>query len=235
MDYVTKEIVLPVSGLTAVVQESWGDPERELYKRMDEIHKALPEYFAALTRRLGDNEKVTQDDILALRRPDYRSLALEIYRVSSLDDTITLTGDCRYCGKPAGYVVDMGGLSFEPLPDGVTGPDPVFEVVLPRTGSTVGFGYITGKQELEEADKPGFDLIKLAYRAVRTIDARPAKEREVAALPRADLRALIQAITSARCGYDTRVRFKHSCGKEVVMDLLTDPSFVMHVLSGLEG
>lgn len=227
MDYLTKTITLPVSGLEAVIREADGNAERLLFARQQEMHKALPDYWAKLTVRLGTQEKVAASDVLNLLTPDQEFLAIEIYRLT-IGDTLSLTGNCGSCGKSAGYEVDLSKLDRLPLPDGAVGPDPTFEVVLPRTGHRVVFGYLTGKQEQEELEIEGFDPGRMEFKAIRSIDgSTDVKFRLVQAWPLADHKALRAAMRDNRCGYDTRVRFTHSCGKAQVMNILLDPSFLL--------
>lgn len=227
MDYLTKAIALPVSGMEAVIREADGNAERLLFARQNEIHKALPDYWAKLTVRLGANEAVSAADVLSLRTPDQEFLAIEIYRLS-MGDTLQLTGNCANCGRPAGYEVDVSKLDIIPLPDGAIAPDPTFEVTLPRSGHRVVFGYLTGKQEQEELEIEGFDPGRMEFKAIRSVDgSSDVKLRDVQKWPLADHRSLREAMRANRCGYDARVRFMHSCGKAQVMNILLDPSFLL--------
>ncbi|MEW6352379.1 MAG: hypothetical protein AB1646_25280 [Thermodesulfobacteriota bacterium] len=224
--YLTKTVTLPVSGLEAEIREGDGYAERILYGNNKPMREVLPEFWAHLTARLGETQPVSRDDILGLTIPDQHVLAIEIYRLN-YGDTLELAGTCDRCGEPAGYEVDLGKLPLMPLPADAVPPDPTFEVVLPRTGRRVKFGYVTGKDELENSSSGEFDTVRLNHRAIRTIDGATVSYEEVRRLPLADQKALRKGISSKVCGYDTTVRFVHQCGRRLVVDILTDPSFFM--------
>jgi hypothetical protein len=225
--FLTKEITLPVSGLQAVVKESDANAEDLLWaKGLENLHKALPDYWAALTLRIGDNERVGREDILSLLLPDQQFVAIEIFRVSTPDDILMLSGSLSGDGALS-YAVNMGELDVIPLPDGAVGPDPTFIFKLPRTGHVVTYGYLTGRDELAELEIEGFNPTRMVFKAIRAIDGVPeVKLRDVKAWPLADHKALRADMKAKQCGYDTRVRFKDAGGKARVIDLLLDPSFL---------
>lgn len=232
MEYFRKTITLPICGQEAVIREADANAEDLLWEHKERLHKAYPQYWAYLTERLGDKTKVTAEDILQLLVPDQQYLALEIWRLTK-GDRLELEGSCPHCGKPANYEVDLTGLDVLPLPEGSVPPDPLFDVVLPRSGHTVTLGYLTGKQELAELEIEGFNPTRMVFGAIRAIDGdSKVKLSDVRAWPLADHAAMRKAIKDNRCGLDTRVRFTHTCGRSVVMDLLTDPSFLLPGLPG---
>jgi len=221
--YLTKTTTLPVSGIEAEIREA--DSYAEDCIDLDgerKLAEMLTDYWAYCTKRLGDNVNVTRDDILALRTPDQEWLAIEIYRLT-YGDTITLVTD----EGDGGHEADMGKLGIIPLPEGVTGPDPTFTFKLPRTGHTVVYGYRTGAQELEELNTPGFNPGRMVWLAIRTVDGQPVKLRDVKKWPGFDHKALRKDMVKNRCGYDTRIRLHGRNGKTVVVNLFSNPSFLL--------
>jgi len=225
MEYLKKTITLPVSGLEAVIREADSHAEDLLFRKgLERIHFALPGYWAYLTVRMGDKEPVTEADILNLVLPDQHFLAIEIYRLT-YGDILRLSGAAGRGGN-AGYEYDLTNLDLVPLPEGACGPDPEFTFTLPRTGHVVDYGYLTGKQEIEELNLDDFSLGRLEFRAIRRVDGAPAKLADVQSWPMIDHIALRKDMESKRCGLDTRVRFTDDRGVAVVRDLLLDPSFL---------
>lgn len=231
-DYRQKTIILPVSGMEAVIREGTGLAERILFSRKEKIHQALPDYWAHLTVSLGGT-KPTRDDILDLLVPDQHALAIEIFRLN-YGDVVALQSTCQACGKPSGYEVELDKLECIPLPADSGPPDPTFTVILARTGRRVTFGYLRGRDELEESDTEGIDLNRSDHRAIRSMDGKERVSYEdVVALPLADHRALRRARREKRCGYDTLIEFRcPKCGAAAQQELLLDPSFLLPGLVG---
>ena len=227
-DYVEREFQLLVSGLDCIVRGQDGNWEQYLFDNTDRINEALPEYWAGLTLMLGDKEKVKTKDLLKLRSPDLNQIAIEIFRAGSLTDSIILRGRCPECKKPANYEKDLFDLDFMPIPDDKTGPDPTFEFVTPQWKTEVVWGYLTGEQELEQRKTKGFNPTRQTWKAIRSINgSTDFTLKEVLAWPIADQEAIRGEIEDKQCGYDPRIWLEHDCGNEVVMNLLTDPSFMM--------
>jgi hypothetical protein len=227
MEYLFQEktITLPL-GTEALIREASLGAERLLFSKKAQIHRALPSYWAHCTLRLGDIEKPTRSDILNLRTPDQVFLAIEIFRLS-FGDTIVLRGDLPGSGKPAAYEVNLAELDVIPLPEGASGPDPVFNAVLPKTRHVIEFGYLNGHQMLDEVERDDISPARLELARIRSIDGSPAvRMRDIEQWPMADHKALREAFESTKCGYDTRIRFRDDDGREAVMNLLTDPSFL---------
>jgi hypothetical protein len=225
--FLTRTITLPISGKEAVIREGDGYAERILYADNAKFHKKLPKYWAHLTLSLGGKAHPTDKDILDLLVPDQQVLAIEIHKFN-YGSMLQLRGKCGSCGKPSNYEVDLDKLPLIPLPDGASGPDPTFEVRLPRSGKRVRFGYSNGHAEMEEADAVGFDPNRVDLSRIKEIDGVDHVSYEmVISLPLIDHRALREAIASKKCGYDMDVNFVHSCGASVSQNLITDPSFLM--------
>jgi hypothetical protein len=177
---------------------------------------------------LGDKDKIRAEDLLKLKNHDLDQIAIEIFRAGSIDDSLILRGRCPECKKSVNYAKDFDSLDFVPIPDGKTGPDPTWTFVTPRFKNEVVWGYLTGEQEAEQLDIPGFNPGRQVWKAIRSINGKTDFTlKDVLAWPIADHLALREEIQAKRCGYDTRIRLEHSCGNEVVMNLLTDPSFMM--------
>ncbi|MGB6068324.1 MAG: hypothetical protein WBG50_26240 [Desulfomonilaceae bacterium] len=241
MDYqhITKTVTLPACGLEAVVREPDGIAEDIIHQGLEKIQEALPKFWAYCTVRIGDKEKVRDKDVLDLFMPDINFLGIEIFRLTTpqdddmLRDRLLLTGICPHCGKPEKYQVNLGGLDLMPLPDGADPRDPEFDFTLPRSRHLVRFGYLRGRDDLASGDRGGFDLKGIEMAAIRSINGSPKfGRRDINQWPYADHRALRDEMEAKQCGYDTRVRFVHECGKSVVSNLLTDPSFVLLGLAG---
>jgi hypothetical protein len=221
----TNTITLPL-GLEAVVREADGNAERILFSKKSKIHQALPGYWAACTLRLGEIEKPSREDILNLKEPDQTFLAIEIYR-ATFGDKLILQGDDPDTGRPAGFEVNLAKLDVMPIPDGQTGPDPVFAFVLPKTGQRVEYGYLSGHQMLEELEREDICPARMDFARIRSIDgSSKVTMKQVESWPLSDMRALREDFHRTRCGYDPRIRFKNENGREVVMNLLTDPQFL---------
>ena len=231
MEYRTKEFTLPVSGALCIVREADANAEY-LLTGDKRVAEAFPDYWAYLTRQIGDIHRPTTSQFLDLLEPDRISIAIEIFRVT-MGDELKLSGECAGCGEPVNYVVDLGELDFIPLPEGVSGPDPTFEIELPRSRHRVIWGFRTGHQEIEELRMKGFNPSRSVFRAIRSIDGNmDFKLHDVMAWPLMDHRALRNDIASKMVGYDTRVRFTHGCGRGQVVNILSDPSFLMPGLAG---
>ena len=226
-EYNTRESKLVVSALDIVVREADAKWRQYLYDNAKRYDEVLPNYWAGLTVSLGANEKVAAKDLLKLRSPDLDQIAIDIFRAGTKDDSLTLTGRCPDCNKRVNYVKDLSTLDFMPIPDGKTGPDPTFEFTTPRWRNDIVWGYLTGEQEFEEKKTPGLRPGKQVWKAIRSVNGNTdVKLRDVLAWPSADHEAILEEMWDKRCGYDTRIRLDH-CGDEVVMNLLTDPSFTL--------
>jgi hypothetical protein len=226
-EYRKKAVILPVTEKEAIVRQADATIEDILWDGQDRIDEVLPDYLAACTLKLGDIEKPTRKDILDLPLPDKYFLSIEIYRVT-MGDSLILRGACGYCDEPAGYEVRLDQLDIIPKPEDAEGPDPMFYVTLPETGNRVGFGYRTGHHEMEEGKRKGVNLTRGSLQAIRSVNGSTEfRVSEVKAWPLPDHEALRRAIREKECGYDPRVRFKHKCGKSEVMNLTSDPSFLM--------
>jgi hypothetical protein len=230
MELITKPIPepLPISGYSAVVREIDGNAERLLWlKGTEDLGAALPDYWAYLTVKLGEVERPGRNDILALRAPDQEALPIGIYRCT-VGDELVLTTPCARCGESANYTVDLSQLEMAPAQEGVTGPpDPTYEVVLPRTGHRVIWGFLTGHEERELMEVEGFDSTRRVWKSIRSINGKTGvKPAEVNNLPIMDIKTIRADMKARRCGYDPVVKFKHSCGYRMEVNLLMDPSFI---------
>jgi hypothetical protein len=221
----TNTITLPVSGMETVIRESDENAERILFKHKHKMYRAVPAYLAYCTVRLRDIEKPKPEDIRKLLMPDQVALAIEVYKLS-FGDKVILTAKDPDTNRPAGYEVDLTELDFMPIPDGKTGPDPVFTFIMPRSGHVIEYGYPTYKQALDELELDDIDVGRTDFARIRMIDGGPKGKRGDVWWGGLDSQALRDDFHRTRCGYDTRIRFKNENGVEVVMDLLSDPSFL---------
>jgi hypothetical protein len=230
----TRTIKLPVSGKEAVIRAADGYAENILIRGMENLGRAYPQYWASLTEQLGDKIKPTTEDILKLYVPDQQFMAIENYR-HTMGDIINLKTEDPKTGKPESFQVDLSKLDLKRLADGVDPDELEFEVILPATGYVVRWGLITGKQEQAELDIEGFDPTRMQFYAIRSVNGnKDVKLRDVMSWPLRDHKALRESIAADenRLGYDTRVRFKHKSGRESVVNILLNPSFLMPGLPG---
>lgn len=231
MEKLTRVITLPVSHYQATIREGDGYAEKILFAQEDNIHLAYPDFWALLTEELN-GKKPDRDAILSLVIPDQRALAIEIFKLS-YGSTLKLTAKCSKCGLPANYKVDLNKLPIVPLPEGLLPPDPTIKIKLPRDKRTVTIGYITGHQEIEEADSPNFDPNRNDFKWVRSIEGKDKISYEdIVSLPLMDHKAIREVMSEMTCGYDTSVTFKHGCGKMMTQNILSDPSFLMPGFAG---
>ena len=229
VEYLRKTVMLPVCGLEAEVREGDGNAEAILRAGgWGSLAKNLPSYWAHLTVRIGENTQVTAKDILDLALPDQHVLGVEIWRCN-YGDLLELSGACPGCGDPMGFGVPLDQLELRPMPAG----GPIFEKILPRSGKKVLYGYITGHQEMLQAEVGDGDLVRLDYAAIKSVDGQQVSYEEVRAWKLRDSEAFRKARAKTFCGYDTTVKFTHSCGRGLVVDLLTDPSFLVPGLAAL--
>ena len=232
MKKLTKDIVLPISQLSASIKEGDGWNEKILFSQGEKIHLTLPDYWASLTTKLGDKQKPTGDDILDLTLPDQHTLAIEIFKLS-YGNILELRWTCAGCNKKAKYKVDLDTLEFIPPPEGAVPPDPTFEILLPRSKRRVRLGYVTGRKEQEEFDAGTFDPNRADFRVIRSIEeiAKVSYE-DVLNLPLMDHKVIREKVKDMECGYVTDVSFKHSCGAERSVNILLDPSFLVPGFGG---
>lgn len=224
MKKLEKDITLPVSGYSAKIQEGDGYAERILYSKQDAIVEALPAYWAYLTLELNGN-KPDKSDILALTIPDQNYLAIEIWKLS-YGDELELSGNCPNCGVTLDAVVDLSELELIPLPDKAEQPNPTWEIKLPRSGKKAVIGYVTGEQDLEDAQSEVFDPNRLDFKAVKSLSGKDVSYEDIASLPLMDHKTIRKAIKANRCGYDTDITYKcKSCKKSATINLLADPAF----------
>jgi len=228
IQYRTRDFILPASQQICEVREADGNAEQILWDNINRIDRALPRYWAGLINHIGDIECPTPKQFQDLVEPDRIAISIEIFRATVPNDVLVLSGECPGCGEPDGYEVDLGALDNLPLPLGAEPPDPTFSITLPRSGQKVLWGYRTGHDEVEELRAKGFDPTRQTWKAIRTIDGSDKFHlRDILAWPIEDHRALRQHIAENMCGYDTRVRFTHDCGRARTVNLLSDPSFLM--------
>lgn len=225
-EYRTIDVVLPVRGETVKIQETNAFSEQGMFKEGLTGIEGIVDYWVSSIKAIGENNSPTRKDFYDLTEPDRVFISIENFKVS-ISDTILLTGPCAGCGEPANFEVPLNSLDLIPIPDGATPPDPLFTVTLPRTKHVVIFGYRTGHQELEEMSNSEFNPSKTVWRAIRSVDGKTnVKLQEIMAWPMADHIALRREVLSKQCGYDTRVKFVHSCGRRLTMNLISDPSFL---------
>lgn len=229
----TREIELFVSKKRAVIRETDGDTDDILVQPGKRMHEMIPEYLAAVTVSIGDKTPVTPDDILDLLVPDQEFLAIEIAKLTNDDEPIIVRDECDDCpDDPVGIGVDLAELHLRQLPEGAEGPDPVFEIFLPRSNQLAAYGYLTGRQEmalLRNLVNGQIDASRSMYDRLRSLGgvAKPElKLRHVRELRGRDRSVLREAMDNYPCGYDGRVSWRCArCGKIKVINLLSHMGF----------
>lgn len=227
IEYLTETIKLPVSGIQAVIEQSNGNKEKAIFARGKSQIRALMDFWALCTRRLGDIENPSAEDLMKLVEPDYIRLGLHIYCLATGRTTLKLAGPCARCGKPNGAVIDLKPWMEAEVPDYAGGPDPTWQIVLPQTRWEITYGYPIAAKEIDVSEKGELDLTENDLLAIRTVNGSDrVKYREVAALPTPDAIALREAIKEKKEWYETRVGLRHSCGFWEEVNFMLDPRFV---------
>jgi hypothetical protein len=225
-EYRTLTVTPPVLQQEVVIRETNAYNEQLIFDDKSEQLDALVSYWASVVQSIGEIKKPVKKNFYDLTEPDRIFLGIEIFKLS-ISETLSLSGPCAACGDPANFVVDLNTLDLIPLPEGATPGDPTFSVTLPRTKNVVVFGYRTGHQEMAELKNEEFNPSRTAWKAIRSVNGdTDIKLSDIMRWPLADHVVLRKAIVDRQCGYDTRVRFRHKCGKSTVMNIISDPSFL---------
>jgi hypothetical protein len=227
-EYLTKSIILPVSNLEAVIQEANGDDETLCYSQHKTRARSLMDFWARCTLRLGDVEKPGVAGLMKLQEPDYIRLGMHIYCLATNKTTMTLKGACGRCGKPNGATIELAPWLEAELPSDIVGPDPTWEMITPRWGHRVVFGYGTAEREFAEMEREGIDLNRQDLIHIRSVDGEEkVRLRDVTMWPEADHIALREEIKAKKEWYETRIGLKHSCGYWEEINFMLDPRFTM--------
>lgn len=227
-EYLTKTIKLPVSKLEAVIEEPNGDGETLCYSQHKTRARALMDFWAKSTLKLGDVEKPGVSELMKLQEPDYIQLGLHIYCLATNKTEMTLKGACGKCGKPKSATIDLTPWLDPEVPDYVSGPDPTWEIVTPRWGHRVVFGYTTAEKEFAEMERDAIDLNRQDLIHIRSVDGEEkVRLRQVTSWPEADHIALREEIKAKKEWYETRIGLRHTCGYWEEVNFMLDPRFTM--------
>ena len=124
-----REIILPISGVKAVIREGDGYSDLLLLRRNKKFPDVIFDYLASLTVSLGDKKEVKADDIKGLLTPDQEFLSVECYKMN-YGDNFEFEFICPKCGDESDQSVSLKDMKFQNLPKGIKGPDPTIEVAL---------------------------------------------------------------------------------------------------------
>jgi len=227
-------VILPISHKEVVIQEGDGYLDRILLKKNKRVFEVMPEYLAAHVVSIDGRGEIKEKDILDLLVPDQEWLAVELYKLK-YDQIMELTFGCPHCGHvDTDKGLDLGKLEVIPVPEGAVGPDPTFEVVLPRSGKKARIGFLDGHKErflmeLEASTGGDIDLNQADFKALRELDGVSVFSYEdVAMLPPKDHAVIRRARKKLICGYDTNVIVEcDSCGRKTVINILTHRDFLL--------
>jgi hypothetical protein len=204
-DCETREITLPISGKVIVIKEGNGYAFRALIKRNKRIFESIYDYLASMVVSI-DGRPAGKTDILKLLLPDQEYLSIEIYKLC-YGDIFDFEFACPSCGKVSQQEFPLDKLEFVPLADGLTGPDPIITVSLPRRKVQVIVGMLTGEKELtllQQAATTGADLNQGDFMALRAFDGSiDFSFEDVIKLKLADHKEIRKARNKLICGYDT--------------------------------
>ena len=226
----TREITLPISLKKVVIREGDGYSYRALIKRNKRIFESIYDYLATMVVSIDGREGITKDDILKLLLPDQEYLSIEVYKLC-YGDVFDFDFNCPVCGKPSHQNFPLDKLEFTPLGEGLSGPDPVITITLPRQKISVVVGMLTGDKELEllqQEATTGADLNQGDFKALRGMDGNiDFSYEDVIKLRLADHKAIRQARNRLICGYDaTAIVTCPECEEQSAINILLHKDFL---------
>jgi hypothetical protein len=227
----TKEIVLPISQKKVVIREGDGYSYRALIKRNKRIFESIYDYMASMVVSIDGKENINRENVLKLLLPDQEYLSIEIYRIC-YGDVFEFQFTCPACGKTNEQEFPLDKLEFMPLKEGLTGPDPIINITLPRSKKTAIVGMLTGEKELEllqQAITTGMDLNQGDYKALRSFDGGvDFSYEDILKLPLADHKAIRKARNKLICGYDpTAIVTCPNCEEQASVNILMHSDFLL--------
>jgi|GEM_PF-1970323 len=234
-------ILLPVSGIEAVVREGNGAADKEILKFNLPHWEFAARYAAKSVVSLNGKENCTVQDIQALLVPDIEYLLVAIFRVR-YGDFLKSNRKCSKCNFPNSHAKSIlpqsddnpDGLPYvEPLRWGPNPNDPTVEDVLPRSGKRAVVGMITGKKEATilsaAADAGGIDPNLSDMQCLRSLGGvETISYRDVIALPPRDHERIRGMREELICGYDPNITLAcQQCGDKEMFNLFMDRRFFL--------
>jgi hypothetical protein len=225
-----REITLPISGKKLVIREGDGYSFRALIKRNKRIFESIYDYLASMVVSIDGREGIRKDDILKLLLPDQEYLSIEIYRLC-YGDIFDFDFSCPSCSKNSHQEFPLDKLDFTPLGEGLSGPDPVITIMLPRKKISVIVGMLTGEKELEllqQAATTGADLNQGDFKSLRAMDGEiDFSYEDVIKLKLADHKEIRKARNRLICGYDaTAIVTCPECEEQTTINILLHRDFL---------
>jgi hypothetical protein len=229
-DCETKEITLPISRKVVVIKEGNGYSFRALIKRNKRIFESIYDYLASMVVSIDGRVNVGKDDVLKLLLPDVEFLSIEVYKLC-YGDIFDFDFTCPSCGKTNGQEFPLDKLEFVPLADGLSGPDPIISIKLPRAKVPAIVGMLTAEKELEllqQAATTGTDLNQGDFKSLRALDGDITFSFEdVIRLKLADHKAIRKARNKLIAGYDpTAIITCPDCEEQTALNVLLHKDFL---------
>ena len=227
----TREITLPISGKRIVIKEGDGYSTRALLKKNKRIFESIYDYLASMCVSIDDKPGVRTQDILKLLAPDQEYLSIEIYKLC-YGDIFDFDFTCPACGETKPQEVPLDKLEFIPLKEGLTGPDPVITIDLPRSKKKAIVGILTGEKELElleQAATTGVDLNQGDFKALRALGGEiNFSYEDVVRLKLIDHKAIRKARQQLICGFDPTVNVVcPECEEKFQINVLMHRDFLL--------
>jgi hypothetical protein len=209
MELLTAEVILPVSSITCEIHEGDGYNDRVLLKKGKRLYQVLPEYLASLITSIN-GEKAKVADVMQFLVPDYEFLLVESYKLN-YGNSLSFMNVCSACGQLNKHDVDLSELPLIPLSEDITGgPDPVIDLVLPRTKKRARIGFLTVQNDMilneQGATSGSTDLNQGDFLSLRMLEGSdPVAYEDVVRLPLMDHKAIRTARRQLQAGYDPLV------------------------------
>lgn len=209
MELLTREVVTPIGKATVKIQEGTGYSDRILLRKGKRLHQMLPEYLKSLIQSI-DGEPCKIEDVMHLLVPDYEFLLIENY-ITSFNSQLEFMNVCSSCGQLNKHEIDLSALPLLELPEDCEGgPDPVMNILLPRSKKRARVGFLTVESDMilneQMANQGNVDLNQGDFRALRALDGcDPITYEYVVKLPLMDHKEIRKARRALQAGYDPLV------------------------------
>ena len=233
IDYVyeRREIVLPISKKTVVLQEGSGYSERVLLRRGKMLFEAFIDALVPNVVSIGSTTTITAAHILDLFVQDIEALQIEDYKLKHGNE-FEFSDVCLNCGETGEHLFDLNDLAFLKLSPDIDSEDPVVTVTLPKTKVSVTLGLLKGSQQLvllNQASSSGVDPNQSMFQSIRLLDgSADFSYEDIIALPAKDHKALREARAKLACGYDLNVRVLcPSCGFRYTVNVVSHRDFLL--------
>ena len=225
MELLTSDVILPLKSISCKIREGNGYADRILLKKNKRLHQVLPEYLNSLLESM-DGSPCKIEDVMKLLVPDYEFLLIEAFKLN-FDAALEFTNVCSSCGSMNLHTVDLSALPMLELPEDCEGgPDPVMNVLLPRSKKRARVGFLTVESDMilneQMANSGSVDLNQGDYRALRALDGcDPITYEYVVKLPLMDHKTIRKARRTLQAGYDPLVSLVcESCQNYDVTNIL---------------